>query len=151
MSGTKPLRVYADTSVFGGCFDTEFEEVSRRFFDEVRQGRIQLVLSDTTLLELTGAPDKVRRVLADLSPTSHERIFLSDEIEQLRDAYLAHGVVGSAAKRDAEHIAAATVADVDLIVSWNFKHIVTTRRSAVIKASICWKDTVRSASSLLWR
>lgn len=124
MSGTRPLRVYADTSVFGGCFDTEFEEASRRFFDEVRQGRIQLVLSDTTLLELTGAPDTVKRVLVDLPPTSLERIPPSDEIEQLRDAYLAHGVVGAAAKRDAEHIAAATIAEVDLIVSWNFKHIV---------------------------
>jgi hypothetical protein len=124
MFGTKPIRVYADTSVFGGCFDAEFEEASLRFFDEVRQGRIQLVLSDTTLLELTGAPDKVKRVLANLPPDSLERIPPSEEIEQLRDAYLAHGVVGAAAKRDAEHIAAATIADVDLIVSWNFKHIV---------------------------
>jgi hypothetical protein len=124
MSGTKPIRVYADTSVFGGCFDAEFEEASRRFFDEVRQGRIQLVLSDTTLLELTGAPDKVKHILADLPPASLEQTPPSDEIEQLRDAYLAYGVVGASAKRDAEHIAAATIADVDMIVSWNFKHIV---------------------------
>jgi hypothetical protein len=124
MSGARPMRVYADTSVFGGCFDAEFEEASRAFFDEVRQGRIRLVLSDTVLLELTGAPDEVRGVLAELPPTSLERILQSSEIEQLRDAYLAHGVVGSAAMRDAEHIAAATVAEVDIIVSWNFKHIV---------------------------
>jgi hypothetical protein len=124
MSGTRPLRVYADTSVFGGCFDAEFEQASRRFFDDIRRGHVRLVLSDTTLLELTEAPEKVRRVLADLPQTALERIVLNDEIERLRDAYLAHGVVGPAAKRDAEHIAAATVADVDMIVSWNFKHIV---------------------------
>jgi len=124
MSGAEPIRVYADTSVFGGCFDFEFEEASRRFFDEVLRGRIQLVLSDTTALELTEAPDQVRRVLADLPPSSVERVFLNEEVERLRDAYLAHGVVGPASRRDAEHIAAATIADVDLIVSWNFKHIV---------------------------
>jgi hypothetical protein len=42
----------------------------------------------------------------------------------LRDAYLAAGVVGPASAADAEHIAAATVAEVDIVVSWNFKHIV---------------------------
>lgn len=124
MSGSKPIRVYADTSVFGGCFDAEFAEASRRFFQDVRRGRIQLVLSDTTLLELTGAPDKVRRVLVDLPLTTVERVILTEEVEHLRDAYLAHGIVGPASVRDAEHIAAATVADVDMIVSWNFRHIV---------------------------
>lgn len=124
MSGARPIRVYADTSVFGGCFDAKFEEASRRFFDNVRQGHIQLVISDTTLLELTAAPDNVRQMLADIPPAAIERVVLTEEIERLRDAYLAHGVVGPAAQRDAEHIAAATVADVDLIVSWNFKHIV---------------------------
>jgi hypothetical protein len=124
MSEAKRIRVYADTSVFGGCFDAEFEQASRRFFEDVLQGRIQLVLSDTTALELTAAPEHVRRVLTDLPPSSVERVMLNEEIERLRDAYLAHGVVGPASSRDAEHIAAATVADVDMIVSWNFKHIV---------------------------
>jgi hypothetical protein len=124
MSGTRPVRVYADTSVFGGCFDAEFAETSRRFFEEVRRGRIQLVISETTLLELTGAPADVRSVLTDLPPAFIERVPPSEEIETLRDAYVAHGVIGPAAKRDAEHIAAATVAEVDMIVSWNFRHIV---------------------------
>jgi len=124
MAIANPIRVYADTSVFGGCFDAEFMKASRLFFDEVRGGRIRLVVSDTTALELIEAPDAVRRVLTDLSPSVVERILLNEEIESLRDAYLAHGVVGRAAQRDAEHIAAATIADADMIVSWNFKHIV---------------------------
>ena len=48
----------------------------------------------------------------------------SDEITELRNAYIEAGVVGSGSLYDAEHIACATVANVDLIVSWNFKHIV---------------------------
>jgi hypothetical protein len=73
---------------------------------------------------LQGAPEEVRAVLTSLPPGNVERIGLSPEIEALRDAYLAAGVVGPASRRDAEHIAAASVADADLIVSWNFKHIV---------------------------
>lgn len=49
---------------------------------------------------------------------------MSEEIATLRDAYLSAGVVGEAGRRDAEHIASASVAHADIIVSWNFKHIV---------------------------
>lgn len=120
----KILRVYADTSVFGGCFDEEFAEPSRAFFDQVRTEMFRLVVSDTLLREMRDAPAAVRSLLTELPVTVLERIGLSSEIDALRDAYLNAGIVGPAAQRDAEHIAAATVADADLIVSWNFKHIV---------------------------
>ena len=118
------LRVYADTSVFGGCFDDQYAEASRRFFEHVRAGRFRLVVSDTILLELTHAPEEVRRVLAGLPPKNVEYVPGSEEMELLRDAYVAASVVGPASARDAEHIAAASIADVDIVVSWNFKHIV---------------------------
>lgn len=53
-----------------------------------------------------------------------ETIIGCDEIVELRDAYLDSEIVGYSSMDDAEHIACASVADVDLIVSWNFKHIV---------------------------
>lgn len=76
----KPLRVYADTSVFG--------------------------------------------VLVDLPPQQVEIVSTSPESDGLRNAYLEAGVVGPASTNDAAHIAVATVSNVDLVVSWNFKHIV---------------------------
>jgi len=58
-------------------------------------------------------------------PEEHvELVTIDEEVASLRDAYLSAGVLGFAAAADAEHIAAATVAEVDLVVSWNFKHIV---------------------------
>ncbi len=120
----KRLRVYADTSVFGGCFDREYDVPSRRLFEECRGGRFTIVISDVTIRELQEAPERVRGVLAGLSPDEVEAIEVDGEIIALRDAYLAAGVVGPASAADAEHIAAATVAEVDLVVSWNFKHIV---------------------------
>jgi hypothetical protein len=120
----KLTRVYADASVFGGCFDPEFQLQSRAFFSEVRAGRFVLVLPPATLRELARAPGAVRQVLAGLPEQALEAIESSPEIDALRDAYLAAGVVGRASQLDAEHMACASVAADDVIVSWNFKHIV---------------------------
>jgi hypothetical protein len=120
----KPLRVYADTSVFGGCFDSEFMTESVRFFEEVRQGQFVVVVSNVTLDELGLAPGAVRVVLADLPPQQVEIVSESAESDDLRDAYLEAAVVGPASINDAAHIAVATISRVDLVVSWNFKHIV---------------------------
>lgn len=124
MGSVKRLRVYPDTSVFGGCFDREFSEASHQFFREVRAGRFSVVISDVTTRELLQAPETVRRVLVELPVDLVEAVTVDDEVVSLRDAYLSAGVVGPASEADAEHIAAATVAEVDLLVSWNFKHIV---------------------------
>lgn len=120
----KPLRVYADTSVFGGCFDDEFKTESVRFFDEVRQGQFVLVVSNVTLDELELAPESVRGVLAGLPSLQVEIVSTSPESDDLRDAYLEAAVVGPSSSNDAAHIAVATVSNVDMVVSWNFKHIV---------------------------
>lgn len=119
-----PIRIYADTSVFGGVFDEEFSESSLRLFDRFREGEYCLVLSEATIDELVVAPSHVRDILASVPEEFREQAEECPAIEELRDAYLAAGIVGPASSMDAEHIASATVADVDMIVSWNFKHIV---------------------------
>ncbi len=120
----KRLRVYADTSVFGGCFDSEFEAESIQFFHEVREGRFILVVSTVTLDELALAPERVRGVLADIDPQQVEIVSSSAESQELQKAYLFAAVIGPSASQDAAHIAVATVEGVDIVVSWNFKHIV---------------------------
>ena len=111
----KPLRVYANTSVFGGCFDDEFKTESLRFFEEVRQGQFVVVVSNVILDELELAPDLMRGVLADLPPQQVEIISTSAESDALRDAYLEASVVGPASSNDAAHIAVATISKVDLV------------------------------------
>jgi len=120
----KRFRVYADTSVFGGCFDDEFTDESKLFFSAIRAGKYTLVVSTTTLAELRGAPKHVRQVLAELPKDAVEMMEFSEQIVDLRNAYLAAGILKPENKSDAEHIASASVADVDFVVSWNFKHIV---------------------------
>lgn len=124
MGAMKRLRVYADTSVFGGCFDAEFQAASTAFFREVAAGRFTLVIGEITGRELATAPEHVREVLGRIAPENIEDVAPSGEIARLRDAYIAAGVLSPASVSDAEHVAAASVAGADILVSWNFKHIV---------------------------
>ena len=74
--------------------------------------------------ELADAPSKVRRLFEDLPEAAVEMVPLTEAVLQLRDAYLAAGVIHQKWMDDATHVAAATIAQADAIVSWNFKHIV---------------------------
>jgi predicted nucleic acid-binding protein len=126
---TEPrLRVYVDTSVIGGCLDKEFELPSRRLFARFRAGDFVLVLSDVTVTELGNAPSAVRDVLRQLPVESIERWPLTPEAERLAETYLEQGVIPKRIWSDAQHIAVATLAGVDVLVSWNFKHIVNFQR-----------------------
>jgi predicted nucleic acid-binding protein len=119
----RKLRVFVDTSVFGGCFDEGFDKASCQFFDEVKAGRFNVVVSERIVMEVSRAREEVKRVLFDLEDHV-ESVGLTYEITVLRDSYLEAGILGKSSLNDAEHIAVASVAEVDLLVSWNFKHIV---------------------------
>ena len=119
----RPLRVYADTSVFGGVFDDEFATASQTFFQQVQQGQFQLVTSFLVQDEIESAPEQVRQFFNLISQTA-EFIELSEAALQLRQVYIQTGIVTQKSLADALHVALATVADCSLIVSWNFKHIV---------------------------
>jgi len=128
------LRIYVDTSVIGGCEDEEFSVASLRLWSMFRSGAFVLVISDLTVEELANAPPGVRQHLEDI-PTSHQvQVCLTDEAKELADAYLAHGVVGPGSLADALHVALATVSGVDVLVSWNFKHIVNFGRIRLFNA-----------------
>ena len=130
----KRFRVYADTSVYGGCFDEEFVGESRAFFDAVQSGKFTLVVSPTVLAELQRAPEQVRGILAGLPPQAIELMEFTEEVRHLRDAYLDAKVLGTQHQADAEHIACASVAEVDFVISWNFKHIVQFEKIAGYQA-----------------
>jgi hypothetical protein len=122
------LRIYIDTSVLGGCEDNEFRDHSRGLLDAFVRGDYTLVLSELALRELATAPDAVRKA-ASMVPEAHiELVALSPEAEDLAEKYISEGAIGARMRADALHIALATVARVDVLVSWNFKHIVNLRR-----------------------
>ncbi len=124
----EPLRVYPDTSVFGGLFDGEFAALTAPFFRAVQSGRIVLLVSDLVVAELDRAPARIQDLLQGLLPAS-ERVVITAAMRDLQVAYLAAGVVGSRYADDALHVAAATVVRAQTLVSWNFRHLVDPRRA----------------------
>ncbi len=126
-------RAYADTSVYGGVYDEEFETASLAFFEEVRAGKRQLVVSEIVRREIGAAPEVVR-ALFDERLADAEIAAVTPEALKLREAYLSAGILTPKWSDDALHVAVATVANCDVIVSWNFKHIVHYQKTPLFNA-----------------
>ena len=117
-------RLYFDTSFFGGVYDEEFEEISTLLFEKIKLGQIVCVYSDLSEAELQNAPQRVRDYFADLPKENMQFVEVSEEAYELAQKYLDEKVVGQTSVDDCRHIATATLNKVDILVSWNFKHIV---------------------------
>ena len=117
-------RFYFDTSVFGGVFDKEFEEVTLQLFERVKTGKVICLFSDLTETELLNAPENVRKHFQSIGKQNTEKVVVTDEILTLASKYVSEKVVGQTSFDDCIHIATATIYKADILVSWNFKHIV---------------------------
>lgn len=135
-------RVYIDTSVIGGQFDKEFSADTIPFFNAVSDGQLIILVSDLLEAELLRAPQKVRDFLATLPIQQIENLLLTADAAALADQYILAKVVGQTSRADCQHIAMATIAKADVLVSWNFKHIVTlTKYEAITVSTISWDIT----------
>lgn len=121
-------RYYFDTSVFGGVFDAEFEEETLQLFEKVELGEIVCVYSELTERELSNAPQKVQEYFNRLDQRNMERVEVSQQGFALGQSYVDEKVIGPTSFDDCLHIATATLSKVDILVSWNFKHIVNIYR-----------------------
>jgi predicted nucleic acid-binding protein len=121
-------RIYIDTSVVGGYFDEEFEEATKKLFERLDNNEIIFVVSDLLDLELINAPKHVGGHLLKYAADKFQRVELTEEAIKLADAYITEKVVGRTSLEDCRHIAMATIHKVDVLASWNFKHIVNLDR-----------------------
>jgi predicted nucleic acid-binding protein len=117
-------RIYIDTSVVGGFFDKEFAAETKDLFERMKNKKVVFVLSDVLKKELLNAPPNVRDLLQQYDADCFEHVELTQEAEMLANCYLAEKVVGPTSLEDCQHIAIATINKVDVLASWNFKHIV---------------------------
>ncbi|MEP0815039.1 MAG: hypothetical protein HRF49_10305 [bacterium] len=128
------MRVYADTSVFGAIADTEpFALPSMKFFELVKEGAFNLVVSPTLDDEIAEAPLRVRKFYETFKQAAEVAVS-SGEVYDLKDAYIANGILTPKWEADAIHVASATVSRCRLIVSWNFRHIVNFKKIRMYNA-----------------
>jgi len=121
-------RFYFDTSIFGGIYDVEFEKETTLLFEKVNLMQVRCVYSDLTESELSKAPLPVQNFFLNLKEDYKELVTVSPEALQLAQTYIKENVVGQTSLSDCIHIAVATLSKVDVLVSWNFKHIVNVYR-----------------------
>lgn len=121
-------KVYVDTSVIGGAYDTEFAKWSKAIIQEFIDGKKIMVLSDLTLREVERGPKELKNALVEVPDENKVLVALNDEAIVLADRYISEGAVSKNYLIDAQHIAIATIHRVDVMVSWNFKHIVNLAR-----------------------
>ena len=130
----EPLRIYVDTSVLGGCFDVEFAEWSNGLVGDFRAGRLVPVLSDMTAAEVVEAPAQVRELHQEMLVLAGAVLIVTPQVVDLVTAYEARKILAPKYAADMRHIALATVAVVDALVSWNFKHIVRLEKIRLFNA-----------------
>ena len=124
----KKQRVYFDTSVFGGYYDREFEEFTKPLFERINKGEFKVLLSSVLQRELEPAPEKIIKLVTELKLEYTEFVEEDDNAVDLAMKYITEKVVGLISYADCLHIALATINQADLLVSWNFKHIVNVER-----------------------
>ena len=124
----KIQRIYVDGCAIGGAFNKRFAEQTRPFWGAVKRGEIIVILSDVLASEIERAPRQARDFYDSLPMSQIERIVSTEESNRLAAQYIIEGVVGQSSIDDCKHIALATLVHADVLVSWNFKHIVNVDR-----------------------
>ncbi|MFH1824218.1 MAG: PIN domain-containing protein [Candidatus Firestonebacteria bacterium] len=127
----RKLKIYLDTSIINFAIDDrnpEGKKLTLRLFEEIKAGKYEAFISRVVLFEVNKADDEKRKklleVIRNLNP---EELPINEEIQVLAKKYVSSGIIPEKYADDAIHIAAACVHDLDVIISWNFEHIVKLR------------------------
>ena len=127
------MKVYVDTSVFGGYYDDEFKEWTSRFFNEVENAVHQIVISALVEQELVNAPQNIKELFAK-HQKNIEKVLINGKMIDLAESYVIEKALSRKFFNDALHIATATLHKIDVLVSWNFRHIVNLNRIRLFNA-----------------
>jgi len=129
------LKVYLDTSVFSAYFDERVpmrQNQTKEFWDQLKE--YERYASDLVLDELKAVTDKkLKNNMIRL--TKEFRILkLNDQCITLAEIYIEKGIFPERYKDDAIHLAIASVNGIDILVSWNFEHLV--KRKTRLEANL---------------
>ena len=126
------LKLYLETSVWNyacGQGGPEAQEATLQLLGASKGGGYEIFVSTLVLQELLRTPDPSRREKLMKAVAEHQPVELDVDAaaERLADQYVAHQLVVERYRNDAVHVAIATLAQIDIVVSWNLKHIVNPR------------------------
>ena len=126
-------KVYVDSSIIGGVYDTEFAEHSKKLFLEFKAGLYIPVISTLTEEEIKDAPLSVRELFLEMKSYSNF-IQLTEDAIALSKQYMKDGKFSRRMLADTLHIALASVNKIDILASWNFRDIVNLNKIVIYNA-----------------
>ena len=120
--------IYLETTIFNFYFADDAQEKradTLKLFQEVANGDYLAVTSSVTIGELSKATEPKRSKMMQLLTKYKVSVIDEDsDSRKLPKAYVAEKMIPENYFDDARHIAIASIYGVDLIISWNFQHIV---------------------------
>jgi predicted nucleic acid-binding protein len=127
------LKIYLDTSVFSAYFDDRSPDrkaQTAEFWERITA--FEACTSELARQELEKTPnaDRRKRLLRLLDGMKLHRV--TPDMRQLSERYVKAGVFTPIMINDALHVAAAVLTRQDILLSWNFKHLVNRLRRAKI-------------------
>ena len=153
----KNAKIYLDTSVISHLDAPDTPEKmadTKLLWEQIRNAKYDVVLSEVVFAELYDCPEPKRsRLMASLQQIQYERVDSNDnEALALANKFIDLGILGAANFDDCRHISTAILAGCDMIVSWNFKHIVnpkTIKGTKVITIMEGYKDILICSPTML--
>jgi len=130
------LRIYIETSVIGAYEfgDEILKRVTRKFFSAVTKQHHELFTSDVTLTEVEKGSRIIQRKMVRVIKLYRLKILhLNEDALILADHYIKRRVIPAKVAPDAQHIAVASISGMEVLVSWNLKHIVNLRTKLKVK------------------
>lgn len=132
------IKLYLDTSVLGAVCDPGPEErlvATRRVLDGLGGGLWDGYISVLVLEEISRAHEIVRqKITQELEKSTLIVLEESPESLALARAYLEAHAIPPDYEDDARHVAIATLNDINVVVSWNFRHMVNIDRKRRINS-----------------
>ena len=129
----RKLKLYLETSAWNFYFADDAPEkrdVTIGFFKMLSKGEYEIYASDIVFLEINRAEKYIREKLEGLIQKNHPFMLeSSSESRQLAETYLKRGIIPAHKIEDALHVAIATVAELDALVTWNYRHLANLRKA----------------------
>ena len=137
-SSAESPRVYIETSVWGMLLPNQpraLREPTRRFLAQCRAGLFAPYVSAAVFEEIEQAnPRTARQLLAEINKLHPEELKTNETSEFLASKYIEVGILPPKKRFDALHVAIATVRGMNILVSWNHRHLANDRKRQLFNA-----------------
>jgi rRNA-processing protein FCF1 len=135
----KLQKVYLDTSVINFLYADDapdFKKVTEEFFYSfVRERKYDIYISNVVIEEIneTQNDEKRKMLLQVVKEYELNVVILNEEANRLANVYVTEKIIPERKIEDARHIAITTVNNIDILLSWNFKHLANVNKKIQIK------------------